>query len=221
MIISKTGNVTCSITINTALEQVSQYEYLGTWITEDGKCEMDIKTRIGMALDAFWKHKELLRGNINLLTKKRMLNCYVYPVARYACESWTLNDDLSRCINSFEQWCYRRIMKIKWTDKISNEEVLQRIKEEELCLYNSVKKQKMAFAGHVLGGFSGKDLLDVLEGKLNSKLSQGRPRRMWLDDIKSWTGLDSYEKIKNLAKDRKSWRACSITCQPSDTEEDS
>jgi len=57
----------------------------------------------------------------------------------------------------------------------------------------------MAFAGHVLRGSSGKDLLDVLEGKLNYKLSQGRPRRMWLDDIKSWTGLDPYDKIKNLA----------------------
>jgi len=79
----------------------------------------------------------------------------------------------------------------------------------------------MAFAGHVLHGSSGKDLLDVLEGKLNSKLSQERPRRMWLNDIKSWTGLDSYEKIKNLGNDRKSLRACSITCQPSDTEGDS
>jgi len=79
----------------------------------------------------------------------------------------------------------------------------------------------MTFADHVLHGSSRKDLLDVLEGKLNSKLPQGRPRRMWLDDIKSWTGLDSYEKIKNLANDRKSWRACHITCQPSDTEEDS
>jgi len=84
-----------------------------------------------------------------------------------------------------------------------------------------VKKQEMAFAAHVLRGSSGNDLLDVLEGKLNFKLSQGRPRRMWLDDIKSWTRLDSYEKIKNLANDRKSWRACSITCQSSDTEEDS
>jgi len=82
------------------------------------------------------------------------------------------------------------MMKIKWTHKISNEEVLQRIREKELCLYISVKKEKMAFAGHVLRGSSGKDLLDLLEGKLNSKLSQGRPRRMWLDDIKSWTGLD-------------------------------
>jgi len=65
-----------------------------------------------------------------------------------------------------------------WTDKISNEEVIQRIREKEVCLYNSVQKQKMAFACHVLRGSSGKDLLDVLEGKLNSKLSQGRPRRM-------------------------------------------
>ena len=66
----------------------------------------------------------------------------------------------------------RRMMKIKWTDKISNEELPQRIKGKELCLCNSVKKQKMAFAGHVLRGSSGKDLFDVLEGKLNSKLSQ-------------------------------------------------
>jgi len=112
------------------------------------------------------------------------------------------------------------MMKIKWTDKISNEEVLQQKRKKEMRLYNSVK-QKMAFAGHVLRGSSGEDLLVVLEGKLNYKLPQGRPRRMWLDDVKSWTGLDSYEKIKNLANDSKSRRACSITCQPSDTEEDS
>jgi len=134
-VISKTGNVPCSITVNnTALEQVSQYKYLGSWTTEDGKCEMDIKTRIGMAKDAFWKHNKLLRGNINLQTKKRMLNCYVFPVVKYACESWTLSDDLSHRINSFEQWCYRRMMKIrpKWTDNISNEEVLQRIREKRI-----------------------------------------------------------------------------------------
>jgi len=72
-----------------------------------------------------------------------------------------------------------------------------------LCLYNTIKKQKLAFAGHVLRGSSGKELLAVLEGKLNSRISQERPRRMWLDDIKSWTKMDTYEKIKMLASDRK------------------
>ena len=179
LVISKSGNTSCNITVdNTPVEQVAQYKYLGIWITEDGKCDMDIKTRIGMAKDTLLKHKELLKGNVSLQTKKRMLNCYIYPVARYACERWTLNDDLIRHINSFEQWCYCRMLKIKWTDRVSNDEVLHHIKKE-LCLYNSIKKQKLAFAGHVLRGSSGKELLAVLEGKLNSRISQGRPRRMW------------------------------------------
>jgi len=56
---------------------------------------------------------------------------------------------LSQRINAFEQWCYRRLLKIKWTDMNSNEEVLRRMKENEGFLYNSIVKQKMAFAGHV------------------------------------------------------------------------
>ena len=106
------------------MEQVSQYKYLGSWITEDGRCEQDIKTRIAMAKDAFWKHKEFLRGNISLQVKKRMLHCYVFPVLKYSCESWMMNKDLVQRINAFEQWCYRRLLKIKWMDKILNEEVL-------------------------------------------------------------------------------------------------
>ena len=71
IVISKTRNVPCKTVIDgSELEQVSQYKYLGTWITEDGRCELDVKTRIAMAKDAFWKHKELLKGNISLRVKK-------------------------------------------------------------------------------------------------------------------------------------------------------
>ena len=82
-----------------------------------------------MAKDAFWRHKELLKGNIILRVKKRILQCYIYPVLKYSCESWTLNNDLIWRINSLEQWCYRRILKIKSTDKVSNEAVLKKLKE--------------------------------------------------------------------------------------------
>ena len=51
------------------LEQVTKYKYLGSWLTEDGRCDLEIKTRIGMAKDAFWKHKDLLKGKICLKTK--------------------------------------------------------------------------------------------------------------------------------------------------------
>jgi len=176
-VINKSGNTNCAISINASvLQQVSQYKYFGSWITDDGRCELDIKSRIGMAKDTFWKHKELLRGKINLKVKKRILDCYIFPVLKYSCESWTLNNDLTRRINAFEQWCYRRMLKIKWSDKVSNEQVLHRIKDKEMHLLNSIIKQKMAFAGHVLRGSSGSDALQILEGKLKSKSAQGRPR---------------------------------------------
>lgn len=222
MVISKTRNVPCKIVIGgSELERVSQYKYLGTWITEDGRCELDVKTRIAMAKDAFWKHKELLKGNISLRVKKRILQCYIYPVLKYSCESWTLNNDLIRRINSLEQWCYRRILKIKWTDKVSNEAVLKRMQVRKAILYNSIQKQKLGFAGHILRGSSGDSILQILEGKLEAQLAQGRPRRMWLDDIKNWTNLETYEAIKRAAEDRCYWRACTAACQPSELEDDS
>ena len=216
MVFCKTGRDGCKITINgAALEQVSQYKYLGSWMTENGRCELDIKTRIAMAKDTFWKHKELLKGNINLQVKKRILCCYVFPVAKYSCESWTMNRDVIRRINAFEQWCYRRILKIKWNDKITNEEVLKRMKQNEMYLYKSIQKQKMAYTGHVLRGSSGESALRILEGKLNANTAQGRPRRMWLDDIKEWTQMNTYEAIKRLAEDRNEWRVCTAACLPS------
>ena len=121
------------------------------------------------------------------------------PVLKYSCESWTLNNDLLRRINSLEQWCYRRILKIKWTDRVFNEAVLKRVQVRKAVLYNSIQKQKLAFAGHILRGSSGDSILQILEGKLEAQLAQGRPRRMWLDDIKNSTNLETYEAIKRAA----------------------
>ena len=105
-----------------------------------------------------------------------------------------------------EQCCYRRILKIKWTDKVSNEAVLKRMQVRKAVLYNSIQKQELAFAGHILRGSSGDSILQILEGKLEAQLAQGRPRRMWLDDIKNWTNLETYEAIKRAAEDRCYWR---------------
>jgi len=66
---------------------------------------------------------------------------FLSTIAR-SCESWTMNKDLVRRINAFEQWCYKRLLKIKWTDKISDEGALIRIKEDELCPYIVFKNRK-------------------------------------------------------------------------------
>ena len=68
---------------------------------------------------------------------------------------------------------------------------------------------------------SSEDVLQILEGKLEATTTQERPRRMWLNDIKQWTQLDTYEDIKRLAQDRCQWRACTAACHSSDPEDDS
>src|SRR5437870_11520874 len=81
MVMSREGNVQCEIKLNeVVLEQVSRYKYLGSWITEDIRCESEIVTGIAMAKTAFWKNKELMRSNIRAPTKLRILNCYVFSV---------------------------------------------------------------------------------------------------------------------------------------------
>ena len=69
----------CNIKVNGEyLEQVTSYRYLGSIVTEDGRSEVEIKTRIAMAKKAFWKMKEVTRGQVNLTARKRILNCYVF-----------------------------------------------------------------------------------------------------------------------------------------------
>ena len=124
MVISKSKNVICDLTLDSKpLEQVNRYKYLGSWITEDARCEVDIRARIGMAKAAFWQNKELMRRNIRFKTKKRILESYVFSILSYGCECWTWNTALCRKVDAFEMWCYRRILKISWKDKVTNKEV--------------------------------------------------------------------------------------------------
>jgi len=74
-------------------------------------------------------------------------------------------------------------------------------------------QQKLAYAGHVLRGSSGRNALVILEGKIGGKRAKGRPRRMWFDDVRQWTVLKYYNEVKRNAEDLEAWRA--ITRQPS------
>ena len=131
MVMSKEGNVQCNIKLDqVVLEQVNRYKYLGSWITEDVRCEKEIVARIAMAKITFWHSKELMRRNIREKIKSKLLNCYVFSVLNYGCESWTWNKAMQKKIDAFECWCYRRMLKISYVDKVSNQEVLERILTE-------------------------------------------------------------------------------------------
>ena len=99
--------------------------------------------------------------------------------------------------------CYRRLLKISWTEKVTNEEVRSRLQIENSYLITQFKKLKMSFFGHI----KRHDTLEktILEGKLEGKRKRGKPRRVWTDDIKNWLEM-SVKKAGNLAHDRDQYR---------------
>jgi hypothetical protein len=106
--------------------------------------------------------------------KIKILNCYVFSVLNYGCESWTWNKAMRRKMNAFEMWCYRRLLKISWRDKVKNEEVLKRI---EYHFTDDMIKRKMKYAGHVLRGSSGLLHLQILESRMEEINTVGAARR--------------------------------------------
>ena len=118
-----------------ALKQVSKFKYLGSIITEDRKNQEYIIQRIKEAKVMFNNKKQLLcSNNLSLEMKKKLIKSCIWSVALYGSETWTLGKNEERITNAFETWRWRRMLKIKWTDRITNDEVFQRAKEERLLL---------------------------------------------------------------------------------------
>ena len=210
MVVSQSGGETCKVTLeNVVLEQVARYKYLGSWITENARNEDEIKTRIALAKEAFWKNKEIMRRNIRPQTKMKILNSYVFSILNYGCETWTWNEAMKKKVDAFEQWCYRRMLKISWKDRVTNVEVLTRL-QTKMHFLNDMKRRKLEYAGHVLRGSSGETHLLLLEGKVNGKRPRARPRHTWIDDIAEWTEIERYDQIKRTAEDRKRWKAITV-----------
>ena len=172
-------------------------------MTEDGKNEKDIARRISIARDVFNKMRQTLcRREISLPTRKRILKCYVWSTLLYGVETWTFTNSLLKRIKAFEMWTYRRMLRIAWTDKITNEEVSSRMgntPELELLL----KTKKLKYYGHVRRHDSLQKHL--LEGRLEGIRPRGRPRTTWLDNIRQWTGLTLQQVLERSLK-RDEWR---------------
>jgi hypothetical protein len=190
----------------TCIEQVAQFPYLGQKITEDGRCEEEIKRRINIAKTTFSKMTKILTSRkINVETRKRILQCYVWSTLLYGAETWTISENMAKRLSALEMWCYRRMLRISWTEKITNEEVLQKA-EIKKRLYTTIQTKKLQYFGHIIRQNGEPLYRTVLEGKVNGTRGRGRPRDKWTSNITKWTGLQ-YHQAVGLAQQRKKWRA--------------
>jgi len=168
-------------------------------ISEDGRCETEVKVRIGMAKDAFNKRRELLRRKMSLRVKKSIVKTVVWSVALYGCETWALKKDEIRRLEALEMWIWRRMERVSWKDKKTNEEVLNAVGEQRSIIETIIRRKKN-WMGHILRG---EGLLKyVMEGRMEGKRPRGRRRIGMIDDLKE----GSYGEMKRRAEDRVGWR---------------
>ena len=115
----------------------------------DGRCTCEIKCRIAMAKAALNKKRVLFTSTLDLELRKKLLKCYIWSIALYGAETFTLRVVDQKHLGSFEIWWWRRMEKIGWTDYVRNEEVLLRVKEHENILHE-ISKRKTNWIDHIL-----------------------------------------------------------------------
>ena len=187
------------------LENVESFKYSGSILTNDGRCTCEIKCRIAMAKAAFNKKRALFTSTLDLELRKKLVKFYIWSIALYGAETWTLRAVDQKHLESFEMWCWRRMGKISWTDHVRNEDVLLRVKEQRNILHE-IRKQKANWIGHILRRNC---LLQwVTEGKIKGGIEvtgrRGRRCRKLLDDLKE---RRRYSHLKEEALDHTMWGA--------------
>ena len=142
-----------------------------------------------MAKAVFNKKKNLSTSTLDLELRKKLVKCYIWSIALYGAENWTLRAADQKHLESFEMWCWRRIEKISWTDHVRNEEVLLTVSEQRNIL-REIRKRKANWIGHIL--HRNCLIQQVIEGKIKGEMEvtrrRGRKCKKLLDDLREGTG---------------------------------
>ena len=185
------------------VEKVTRFKYLGSTINAELDDDEEIKIRCGIARTTFRKmEKALLHRSFPLDIRLRVVKCYIWSVLLYGVETWSLKVRSMNRLEAFEMWTLRRMLRIPWTDRISNAEVLERAETDRELLRN-VKRRKTGYLGHFLRGDKYEILRLLLCGRIDGKRPRGRKKLSWLRNIRQWSGVMDIGEIFRRARENK------------------
>ena len=169
----ESGPITSQQIDGETVEKVTDFNFLGSKITANGDCSHEIKRRLLLRRKAMTNLDSILKSrDITLLTKVHLVKAMDFPVLMYGYESWTIKKSEQWRIDAFELWCWRRLLRVPWTARRSDQSILKEI-NPEYSLEGLMLKLKFQYSGHLMRR------TDSLEKTLILRKTEGRRRRGW------------------------------------------
>ena len=187
------------------METVTYFIFLGSKTTADDDCSHEIKRRLLLERKVMTNLDSVLRSRDNTLpTKVHLVKGMVFPVVMYGCESWTIKKAERQKTDAFELWCWRRILRVPWTARRSNQSILKEI-GPEYSLKGLMLKLKSQYFGHLMWRTDSLEKTWCWERLRAGGEGDNRGWDDWMASLTQWTWVKV--KLWELVMDREAWSA--------------